>query len=83
MVVMLLALGLYVVVPVLWYGAIEFGLVHPIHTPEFKNAVHMMGIITFLVFLTLYSQHLNRRLPKQGSEEEEDPNGDSTKTPTA
>ena len=45
------ALALYVLVPLMWYGAIEFGLVRPIRTPEFKSAVSLASIVVLLVIL--------------------------------
>jgi hypothetical protein len=43
------ALVIYVVVPLLWNGAIEFGLVHPIRTPEFKSALSLAGTALLIV----------------------------------
>ena|SRR3990167_4981313 len=48
-------LATYVLVPLLWYGAVEFGLIHPIRTPEFKDAVNSAGIVVLLLILYLYS----------------------------
>src|SRR3989344_6415074 len=62
------ALCLYVVVPVLWYGAIEIGLVHPIRTPELRNALHMASLTTLLCILYLY---LELRKPEAQKEEKE------------
>lgn len=52
-----IALGLYIGVPVLWYGAIEYGWVHPIRSPELNQAVHLMGLVSILVVLELYSRY--------------------------
>ena len=40
---------LYVVVPVLWYGAVEFGLVRQIRTPEFSNAISSARSLCFII----------------------------------
>jgi DMSO/TMAO reductase YedYZ heme-binding membrane subunit len=50
-----LAIGIYVVVPLLWYGAVEFGLVRPIQTPEFKNALSLASIVLLTSALLLYT----------------------------
>ena len=50
------ALGLWVGVPVLWYGAIEFGWVNPIRNPEFNRALDLLGSVSLLVVLELYSR---------------------------
>jgi hypothetical protein len=51
---LLIAAGaLYIVVPLLWYGAIEFGVIEPIRTPEFKSAVNVAALIVLLVILNL------------------------------
>lgn len=41
----LAALALYVVVPLLWNGAVEFGWVNPIRTPELQNSLRLAGIV--------------------------------------
>ena len=50
------ALGLWVGVPVLWYGAIEFGWAHPIRNPELSRALDLLGSVSLLVVLELYSR---------------------------
>lgn len=42
---------LFAGVPILWYGAVEFGLVHPIQTTDFKSAVRQGGTVVLLVML--------------------------------
>ena len=45
---MLLFIGgvvLYVLVPLLWNGAVEFGWIHPIRTPEFRSSVELAGLV--------------------------------------
>ncbi len=79
MIIMFVALGLYVGVPVVWYGAVEFGLVHPIRTPEFKSALQMAGLVLLLVFLSLYTDHLSKSLKK----EERKPKADVQQLPPA
>lgn len=45
------ALFLYIGVPLLWYGAIEFGWIRPIDNPDFKSAVWRAGSVIFLIIL--------------------------------
>ena len=68
--IMFSALAIYVLVPLLWYGAVEFGLVHPIRTSEFNNALHFAGSTLFLVFILLFSDFYRRM---RSREQEEDP----------
>ncbi len=35
-------------VPVIIYGAVEFGWMHPIQTEELKEALHMMELVSTL-----------------------------------
>ncbi len=59
----LLVTGLvtYVVVPLMWYGGVEFGWVHPIRTPEFKQALHIASLVLLLVILFLLPEFYSRR----------------------
>ena len=61
------AVVLYVVTPLLWYGAIEFGLVYPIRTPEFKSAVNLAALVLIGTVLYLMPEFLpiRRRCEKE------------------
>lgn len=50
-------LSLYVGVPLLWYGAVEFGWVRPIQTPEFKNALSVASAVLLLAIIFLFPEH--------------------------
>lgn len=71
------AVTFYFVVPVLWYGAIEFGLIHPIRTLEFKNAVNYAGAVPLLVMLYFLPEVWRRRKDPEQFEES------ATSTPTS
>ncbi len=51
-----LAFFLGVVVPLLWYGAIEYGMIPPIKTEEFKHAVEISSLIISFVFILYASR---------------------------
>jgi len=42
---------IYVLAPLLWYGAIEFGYIQPIRTPEFKHATNVASLALLMVIL--------------------------------
>ncbi len=50
-IVFAVALFFYVGVPILWYGAIEYGWVHAPETTEFKSSLDKAKPILFLVVL--------------------------------
>ncbi len=68
-----IALALYVGVPVLWYGAIEFGFVRPIKTPEFASALRWLSSGFLLVLIHLYlrwsesSSQAKKKLKKEST----------------
>jgi hypothetical protein len=67
---MLLFIGgivLYVLIPLLWNGAVEFGWIHPIRTPEFRSSVQLAG----LVGLALIISNLDILRPKDDSKKED------------
>lgn len=51
--IFVVSLTLYTVVPLLWYGGVEFGLVHPIRTPEFQRAASWGCLILCGIWLSL------------------------------
>ena len=63
---------LYVVVPVLWYGAVEFGLVRQIRTPEFSNAISSARSLCFIILcFGLLDFYRDWREPKKENQVEE------------
>lgn len=78
-IVFLMAVGLYVLVPLTWSAMVEFGFVKPIRTTEFKNALNVASVA--LLFTTLFL--LNDILFKGNRKEEkieEEPKVAETKT---
>lgn len=75
-----IALGLYVGVPVLRYGAIEFGWARPIQNPEFKSALNLMGSVSLLVLLELYSRWRGWNLWGNWSKKKQTPKTSSVST---
>jgi DMSO/TMAO reductase YedYZ heme-binding membrane subunit len=63
---MMTALFLYVVVPLIWNGAIEFGFARPIQTPEFKYYLNLVSLLAILTILFLAPDFLPKSLrPKK------------------
>lgn len=71
--ILAVAVVLYVVVPLLWYGGVEFGLVHAIQTPEFKDALSTARGAVLCIVLVLMSDflRLQRQWEKQKDPEQE------------
>ena|SRR3989344_4005152 len=76
---LIVVLFLYVVVPLLWYGAIEFGLAHPIRTPGLDSALSSARLLLLISILYLVSElFLKRSRPKDTKKERQ-----QTDAPTA
>ena len=65
-------LALYVGVPLLWYGGVEFGLVRPIQTPEFKSALQSAGLI-LLILVCFLAGRVLRQLEHREEKRKADP----------
>ena len=64
------SLAIYVVVPLLWYGGIEFGVIHPIRTLEFKSAVSMASLVLLLVIFYFLPEFYFNRKKDEGKKRE-------------
>ena len=60
-IILALATFLVFVVPVFYYGAIEYGWIHRPMLPEFKNSLWYVGAIGFLYFLQQVSKYIDYR----------------------
>ena len=59
----------YVLIPLLWNGAVEFGWIHPIRTPEFRNSVQLaalvcLGLIIFNLDIVLSRDGSKKKIKK-------------------
>ncbi len=69
LILLITSLALYVLVPLLWYGAVEFGWVHPIQTPEFKQAINLASVALLLVILFFLPEFFLKRNQEQKRED--------------
>lgn len=65
LVLLSVGIGLYALVPVLWYGAVEFGLVRPIRTTEFKNSLQFTSLVLFLLILYFLPDFWQKRTSRE------------------
>ncbi len=70
MLLFVVGLVLYVVVPLLWNGAVEFGWVQPIRTPEFQSSLRLAGLVA-LALIVFNMGDVLRDNPKEKSKKEE------------
>ena len=81
MLLLLVGTALYVVVPLLWNGAVEFGWVQPIRTPEFQSSLRLVGLVALalIVFnLEIFRPEDPRKKSKQEEKGEQAPDTTST-----
>lgn len=78
-IILVIAIVLYVGIPLLWYGAIEFGYAHPIQTQEFKSALSLASLVVLLVLVGAYTKHYDyERQEKKQTQKIEQPTSPQT-----
>lgn len=82
MLLLIVGLILYVAVPLLWNGAVEFGWVQPIRTPEFQSSVRLAGVVAmFLIAFNIGDFLLGDPKVKAKREKGKEDNLANTSTP--
>ena len=82
MLLFVVGIVLYVVVPLLWNGAVEFGWVQPIRTPEFQSSLRLASLVAlcFIVF-NLWDVVIGDRKEKTTKEEKGEQEQADTQNP--